>query len=219
MTMRIKYYRLGSSLALIRSNGLPSATNCGFLPILSRNRWPIAPGAVHQRARYLSSRIDHNHEPSPLSEKQPEIFYTALASALTPFIFVIEAPLTMSARTALALAALGTSSAAIELTTTNTFLRERRTTVFNPQFLQPTSRLFATWELPETFTADIEPGGQRSDGNAEIVAVTRDASGSLLGQWEIEWHETSGKLVGVVRKSGKIVQHFNVHEELLDKNS
>ncbi|KAG9086429.1 hypothetical protein FRC06_003092, partial [Ceratobasidium sp. 370] len=185
----------------------------------------------------MSSRLNYGPSSGPPNEDKSDIFYTGplsatfrnlklfslssltLASALTPFIFIIEAPLTLSARIALAATALGTSisstaligwcgkpyvvsmrrlsdSEAIELTTTDTFLRERRTTVFNPKFFQPTSRPFATWELPEAFTADIEPGGQRSNGSAEMVAVTRDTSGNVLGRWEIEWHEESRRLVG-----------------------
>ncbi|KAF8608298.1 hypothetical protein BDV93DRAFT_466603 [Ceratobasidium sp. AG-I] len=194
---------------------------------------------------------------SALVKEKSEIFYTGplsttfrnlkifslssltLASALTPFIFIIDAPLSLSARIALAITALGTSlsstaligwcgkpyvismrrqpgSDAIELTTTNTFLRERRTTVLDPRFFQPTSRPFATWELPQIFTADIEPGGQRSDGTVEPVAITRDASNKVLGRWEILWHEDSGRLIGTLRRSGQVIRHFNVHEELLD---
>ncbi|KAG8686005.1 hypothetical protein FRC08_012788, partial [Ceratobasidium sp. 394] len=207
----------------------------------------------------MSSQLNHNPSPGPLNEGKHEIFYSGplsstfrnlkifslssltLASALTPFIFIIEAPLTLSARIALAATALGTSisstaligwcgkpyvvsmrrlpdSEAIELTTTDTFLRKRRTTVFSPQFFQPTSRPFATWELPDTFTADIEPARQRSNGGVEVVAITRDTSGKILGQWEIEWREESGRLVGTIRKSGQTIRHFNVHEELLDSS-
>lgn len=183
-----------------------------------------------------------------------------LTSALTPFIFIIDAPLSLSARIALAITALGTSlsstaligwcgkpyvvsmrrqpgSDAIELTTTNTFLRERRTVVLDPRFFQPTSRPFATWELPLNFTADIEAGGQRSDGTLEPVAITRDTSNRVLGQWDVLWHEDSGRLNGTLRKSGQAIRlvyrhnrvhdhydidklhpgrHFNIHEELLD---
>ncbi|KAG9127704.1 hypothetical protein FRC07_010627 [Ceratobasidium sp. 392] len=199
----------------------------------------------------MFSRANHRSDSGPPNRQEPQMLYAGplsatfrnlkifslssltLASALTPFIFIIEAPLTLSARIALAVTALGTSwcgksyvismrrlpgSDALEFTTTDTFLRERRTTVFSPQFLQPTSRLFATWELSETFTADAEPGGKRLNGSVETVAVTRDSSGSLLGQWEIEWHEESGRLAGTVRKSGHTIRYFNVHEELLNSS-
>ncbi|QRV98114.1 transmembrane protein [Ceratobasidium sp. AG-Ba] len=164
-----------------------------------------------------------------------------LAVTLTPFIFIIEAPLSLSARIALAATALGTSASstaligwcgkpyvismrrvpdsnAVELITTNTLLRERCTTVFDPQFLQPTPRPFATWEIPNTFTADLEPGGKRSGGNIEMITITRDTSGSVLGQCNIEWKEEEGKLVGTVQRSGDPIRHFNVHEELLDSS-
>jgi hypothetical protein len=196
---------------------------------------------------HTSPQATQNHGSSTLGSDSSQIFYTGplsttfrnlkifslssltLASALTPFIFIIDAPLSLSARVALAATALGTSlsstaligwcgkpyvvsmrrqsgSDAIDLITTNTFLRERQTTVVDPRFFQPTSRPFATWELPETFTADVEPGGQRSDGTTELVAVTRDAFGNVLGQWDVEWHEKSGQLVGTVRKAGKTIR-------------
>lgn len=189
---------------------------------------------------------------SPLKDEKLETFYTGplsatfrnlkifslssltLASALTPFIFIIDAPLSLSARIALAVTALGTSlsstaligwcgkpyvvsmrrqpgSDAIELITTNTFLRERRTTVLDPRFFQPTSRPFATWELPQSFTADVEPGGQRSDGKIEPVAITRDASNRVLGQWDVLWHEDSGRLTGTLRRSGQAIRLAYYH--------
>ncbi|CAE6417940.1 unnamed protein product [Rhizoctonia solani] len=163
----------------------------------------------------------------------------SLASALTPFIFIIDAPLSVSARIALAVTALGTSisstaliawcgkpyvvsmrraqgSDAVELTTTDVFLRERRTTVLDPRFFQTTSRPFATWELPESFTADPEPTAQRAAGSAEPVAVTRDSSGDIVGRCVIEWNAKDGQLFGLMREEGYAIRHFNVHEELLE---
>ncbi|CAE6487626.1 unnamed protein product [Rhizoctonia solani] len=162
----------------------------------------------------------------------------SLASALTPFIFIIDAPLSISARIALAATALGTSisstaligwcgkpyvvsmrkalgSGAIELITTDVFLRQRCTTVLDPRFFQSTSRPFATWELPESFTADSDPNSQRIAGFVESIAVTRDSSGNIIGQCVVEWNERDGQLFGVMREEGRAIRHFNVHEELL----
>ncbi|KEP48129.1 putative transmembrane protein [Rhizoctonia solani 123E] len=162
----------------------------------------------------------------------------SLASALTPFIFLIDAPLSLSARIALAAAALGTSlssttliawcgkpyvvsmrrapgSDAVELTTTDVFLRERHTTVLDPRFFQSTSRPFATWEIPESFTADSDSNSQRSAGSVEPVAVTRDGLGNIVGQCVVQWKERDGQLSGVMRVEGGAIRHFNVHEELL----
>ncbi|KAH7334830.1 hypothetical protein B0J17DRAFT_601669 [Rhizoctonia solani] len=163
----------------------------------------------------------------------------SLASALTPFIFIIDAPLSASARIALAATALGTSisstaliawcgkpyvvsmrktpgSDAVELITTDAFLRQRSTTVLDPRFFQSTSRPFATWELPESFTADSNPDSQRLAGSTEPIAVTRDSSGNVIGQCVVEWNERDGQLFGVMRQEGCAIRHFNVHEELLE---
>ncbi|ELU42076.1 hypothetical protein AG1IA_03899 [Rhizoctonia solani AG-1 IA] len=156
----------------------------------------------------------------------------SLASALTPFIFIIDAPLSLSARIALAVTALGTSisstaliawcgkpyvvsmrrksgSDAIELTTTNVFLREQYTTILDPRFLQPTSRPFATWELPESVTTDLDCSGKRVAGSAELIALTRDRLGNVVGKYTVEWSEKDGQLSGAVRKEGSPIRYVN----------
>lgn len=153
----------------------------------------------------------------------------SLASALTPFIFLIEAPLTLSARLALAATALTTSisstaliawcgkpyvismrrapeSNTIELTTTDIFLRERRTIVLDPRFFQPTSRPFATWEIPESFTADYDPTVKRLAGSVEVIAVTCDGSGRVVGQCNAKWTEGDGRLDGVLHQEGLTIR-------------
>ncbi|CAE6448138.1 unnamed protein product [Rhizoctonia solani] len=107
-------------------------------------------------------------------------------------------------------------SDSIELTTTDVFLREQCTTVLDPRFLQPTSRPFATWELAESVTADLDSNPQRAAGSVEPIALTRDASGNVVGQYVVEWSEKGGQLSGIIQKKGRPVRHFNVHEELLE---
>ncbi|KAJ1306129.1 hypothetical protein OPQ81_010840 [Rhizoctonia solani] len=104
----------------------------------------------------------------------------------------------------------------VELTTTDVFLRERRTTVLDPRFFQSTSRPFATWELPQSFTADPDPSVRRAAGSTEPIAITRDASGNIVGRCVVEWNEKDGQLFGVMREEGRAIRHFNVHEELLE---
>jgi hypothetical protein len=197
-----------------------------------------------------TSPEQQNFQAGAPASNEPEIFYRgplsatfrnlklfsltslSLASALTPFIFIIDAPLSLSTRLGLAAAALGTSASstaliawcgkpyvvsmrrkpksnAIELTTTDIFMRERRTTVLDPRFLQPTSRSFATWEIPESFTADHEPGTQRFAGSVEPIVVTCDGSGNVVGQCTVKWSEMGDHLAGVLHKQGSAIRYAN----------
>ncbi|CAE6464305.1 unnamed protein product [Rhizoctonia solani] len=106
-------------------------------------------------------------------------------------------------------------SDAVELTTTDVFLRERHTTVLDPRFLQATSRPFATWEVPASFTADSDPESQRAAGSAESITITRDDTGNVIGRCVVKWTERDGRLSGVLHEEGRAIRHFNVHEELL----
>ncbi|KAG8704436.1 hypothetical protein FRC11_009892, partial [Ceratobasidium sp. 423] len=206
------------------------------------------PRATLTRCFHITSyTVQQRHDLETTASEKTDVFYRgplsttfknlklfsltslSLASALTPFIFIIDAPLSLSARIALAATALGTSvsstaliawcgkpyvvsmrrapgSGAVELTTTDVFLRERRTIVLDPRFFQTTSRPFATWELPESFTADPEPTVRRIAGFAEPVAVTRDSSGNVVGQCVVEWNAKDGQLFGTMREEGHAIR-------------
>jgi hypothetical protein len=97
----------------------------------------------------------------------------------------------------------------LQMTTMTLFLSPRITTVYDRTFLVETKRAFAKWELAETVTA---PSQDAKRATEETIAETRDALGTVLGRWIVTWGE-DGK--GTCRAVGKVVRHFNVHEELL----
>ncbi|KDQ20075.1 hypothetical protein BOTBODRAFT_170092 [Botryobasidium botryosum FD-172 SS1] len=169
-----------------------------------------------------------------------------LATLVSPFMLLIESPMPTSARLALAATAITTSGlsttlvgwcgapyvsamwklpdvprdGAVEMATRTVFLREMRTRVVYPAFLKPSARPFAKWELAKE-VVDVEVlDAEGKAGTEEIVAETRDVKGRVVGKWVVRWRkageEWSQGLVGECRAEGKIVRHFNVHEELLD---
>ncbi|KAH9855970.1 hypothetical protein C2E23DRAFT_559102 [Lenzites betulinus] len=109
-------------------------------------------------------------------------------------------------------------AAVVEMTTLTLGLHKRLTTVYDTAFLVPTSRPFATWELATAFQlADSEVQAARAEGripNEETVAETRTVGGGLLGRWIVSWDEHG---VGTCKEVGKVVRHFNVHQELLSR--
>lgn len=119
----------------------------------------------------------------------------------------------------------------IEANTLTWRLRPLQTTIFEPSFIRPTSRPFASWELPlEPGAGTIAlPSATQPDGQAQqrlLVAETKDLkSGRIVGKW---WAEavpgTSSKSASAesgfqqeVRcvAEGRPATHFQVHEELL----
>ncbi|KAF8305927.1 hypothetical protein DL93DRAFT_2089146 [Clavulina sp. PMI_390] len=115
---------------------------------------------------------------------------------------------------------------AIEMTSKNLFLRDLRTQVYDPVVLGPTNRLFATWELqshivvpaPSTSSNASTGASLRAAGNKEVMARTIDEKGVVRGEWSVQWEcdpNDDGMLVGTATQSGKVLRHFNVHEELL----
>jgi hypothetical protein len=165
-----------------------------------------------------------------------------LSAALTPFIFVIDSSLPTPARIALALTAIGTSGSstalvgwcgapyvssmsrlsgaatagrdgAIQMITNNMWLQGRKTSVFDPRFLKPTSRPFAKWELAKVVEVEYD---NAMEGKEQVIAETTDNNGRVCGQWLVKW-ESSGaaaepgtvptSLVGHCRAEGRMVRY------------
>ncbi|KAI0295196.1 hypothetical protein BC826DRAFT_878954, partial [Russula brevipes] len=127
----------------------------------------------------------------------------ALASSLSPFIFIVESSLPSTARAALAATALATSGvstalvawcgrpyttahshshshnenapAGIELTTLTLALAPRRTRVYDPAFLCDTTRAFARWEL--ALRVQLPPEEEEGAPAAAAAAVAAPAAG------------------------------------------
>jgi hypothetical protein len=152
-----------------------------------------------------------------------------LSFTLTPFLFIVESALPLSARFALAGTALATSGistalvswagkpyvtrlarlpdgAGVDMRTLTLALRERATRVYDTTFLIETKRPFAKWELAETVALD-KAGAHPlpTAGTEETVAETVDvASGAVVGRWIVRWGEGG---VGTCRETGKVVRY------------
>ncbi|KAI0724694.1 hypothetical protein C8Q72DRAFT_653989 [Fomitopsis betulina] len=167
----------------------------------------------------------------------------ALTASLTPFIFMIEtaSSLPLSGRFALAGVALATSGVStglvawagkpyvtklrwietgpgVEMTTLTLRLREQTTRVYDTAFLAPATRPLATVELAEAsqLPADeIEEGKKHGSlPREETIAETMTPGGVVVGRWIVQW---DGEGKGTCRAVGKVVKHFNIHQELLDR--
>ncbi|SNX82732.1 uncharacterized protein MEPE_01438 [Melanopsichium pennsylvanicum] len=126
----------------------------------------------------------------------------------------------------------------MEINTISWRLQSRKTLIYQPTFLRPTSRPFAAWEItnsPPPLTLD--PSTARIDQEfviRKVVAETFDVkSGSKLGSWIVKYntntftnsnHDLHGdvdgsyKLQGNMETIGKPIRYFNVHEELLGQD-
>lgn len=149
-------------------------------------RW-ISTSAVHQQTtpvqKHSDPRQDYQvcyHGPLTQTFRRLKLFSLsslALSSVMTPFIFIVESSLPISARLILAATALGTSSIStvlvgwagapyvvtlrrllpaenggidgIEMTTLTLTLSKLTTRVYDTDFLVDTRRPFAKWELPK----------------------------------------------------------------------
>jgi len=104
------------------------------------------------------------------------------------------------------------------MTTLTLRLRERITRVYDTAFLVPATRPLATFDLAEAFQLQAEEVDQcKKEGTLpreETIAETLSPHGTVVGRWIVRWDE-NGK--GVCRPVGKVVRHFNVHQELLDR--
>ena len=161
-----------------------------------------------------------------------------LASTLSPVILLAPGDISLAGRIGLATTAMATSgvstaliawigqpyvgrmrliaapkesgSPCIEADTVSWRLQPQITTIFDPSFIRPTSRPFATWELTNTPPAATQTG-------TRVVAETVDVkTGKVVGQWIAKYTDEAGVVRGSVETIGKPVRYFNVHEELLD---
>ncbi len=140
-----------------------------------------------------------------------------LAAALTPVIFIVEAPIPTSARAALALTAVvasGSSTALIAwcgapyvqsirhlapsapstgvaMSTKSFWMKDLHTEIYDTTFLGQTTRAFAKWELVSLIR--MQRTVARQPGTQEIVARTRDKAGKVLGEWVIDWNADDSK--------------------------
>lgn len=109
---------------------------------------------------------------------------------------------------------------AVEMVTYTFALRKRVTKVYDTSFLIPAERPFASWRLAKTmlFTNEELENKIPEDGKEETVAETSGEDGKVLGRWIVKWavHPEHGSVVGDCRAVGKVVQVFNVHEDLLE---
>lgn len=159
-----------------------------------------------------------------------------LITCLSPVLFVIEAPgIPFSARLAMAGTAIVTSAAstaligwvgapyvvsmrkvpqentssheAVEMSTKTLLLKDLKTTVYDPTFLGPTTRPFATWELKgraSANAADVSTAGE------QIIARTVDVSGKVVGEWRVKWvlnESNPDHAVGTAVPSGKVLRY------------
>ncbi|EAU91262.1 hypothetical protein CC1G_06897 [Coprinopsis cinerea okayama7 len=165
-----------------------------------------------------------------------------LTTVFSPFIFVVESSLPNSARIALATLAVGTSGFStslvawcakpyvtklrrytpegedgeiLELTTRNLLLKDRITTVYDPEFLVETRRPMAKWELAKTVVLPqtrVASEGNDLVGKQETVAETRDEHGKLIGRWVVEWKE-GGE--GHCHQAGYVVRYCSIRWSLV----
>ncbi|GAC96898.1 hypothetical protein PHSY_004482 [Pseudozyma hubeiensis SY62] len=175
-----------------------------------------------------------------------------LATILTPILLLAPGEISLIGRMGLSLTALATSGVStaliawigtpyvssmrlvsiasqepvMELDTVSWNLRARKTLVYEPTFLRPTSRPFASWEITNTPPA-ITTGGVEGMVEKKIAETFDVKTGKSLGEWIVKYNsevkqkaEQAGewKTVGKVEVKGKPTRYFNVHEELLDEH-
>ncbi|KZT60784.1 hypothetical protein CALCODRAFT_480446 [Calocera cornea HHB12733] len=164
----------------------------------------------------------------------------ALSITLSPFIFLMPAPLPTGARIALAASAVGASGFStlliawasrsyvniirregekgMRLESADWLLRRITTTVWDTSVIRASGRPFASWELPDELYP--EEGKTVHEGETAVLAKTEDWKGRLQGQWIVEYKkDAAGKLVGKCRGQGRIIRHFNVSDELVDSTA
>jgi hypothetical protein len=156
----------------------------------------------------------------------------ALATMVTPLMFLIESSIPAGGRAVLGVAAMSTSSLStaliawagssyvtrlkvdeggrrLEFTTTTIFLRSVRTVVYDPLFLEATEHYFVKVRLRNTIRipmAEVERQGMKlEDGQEETVAETLDPSGNVKGWWAVKWRqEGDAGFVGECRGVGNV---------------
>jgi len=164
-----------------------------------------------------------------------------LASALTPFMFLIESTLPFSGRVFLATTAMATSGistglvawcgspyvtsirrvkiddgddagTALQFETLTLFLRRKRTTVYDTSFLTEAKRPFAKYELAIDVVMK-DAGRAGPPGAEETIAETMDEKGAVLGRWIVRWNKDGTR--GTCHGHGRVARYFNVDDGFL----
>jgi hypothetical protein len=156
----------------------------------------------------------------------------ALATMVTPLMFLIESSIPAGGRAFLGIAAMSTSSLStaliawagssyvthlkvdeggrrLEFTTTTIFLRSVKTIVYDPIFLEENADYFIKVRLRSAIRipmAEVERQGVKlEDGQEETVAESLDSSGNVQGWWAVRWRrEGDAGFVGECRAVGKV---------------
>jgi hypothetical protein len=147
----------------------------------------------------------------------------ACTTLFSPFLFVLDSSLPFIAQASLAGTVLTTTvistalvgwtgqpyvtslrrtldGTGLEMQTASIKLNKLTTTVYDPAFLAPTRRPFASWQLAQTVRM---PATAPTPGTEETVAETRDEKGEVRGRWIVTWGE-GGE--GTCRESGKVLR-------------
>ncbi|KIM31537.1 hypothetical protein M408DRAFT_327714 [Serendipita vermifera MAFF 305830] len=166
-----------------------------------------------------------------------------LATMVTPFMFLIESSIPAGGKAILGITAMSTSSLStaliawagssyvtglrvddggrrLEFTTTTIFLRNIKTVVYDPMFLEPAEEYFIKVRLRRSIRipmAEVERQGMAlSDGQEETVAESLDPSGNVKGWWAVRWRrEGEAGFVGECREVGKIRSGFNIDPDVI----
>lgn len=112
----------------------------------------------------------------------------------------------------------------LEIATLSWHMRSLKTTVYAPSLLRPSTRAFASWELPTTpppLTID-DPQSVGAHTVSSLVAETVDVSrGKVVGRWWARWRITPSEdagpasFTGTCECEGKPVRYFYVDESRL----
>ncbi|KAJ1034557.1 hypothetical protein NDA18_001413 [Ustilago nuda] len=117
----------------------------------------------------------------------------------------------------------------MELNTVSWRLKRQKTLVYEPHFLRPTSRPFASWEI----TNSPPPLALSQAEGKEVVKKVAETfdwkTGASLGVWSVKYTRQAQqkgqgeaaepyKMVAKTEVAGKPNRYFNVHEELLGQD-
>lgn len=156
----------------------------------------------------------------------------ALATMVTPIMFLIESSIPVGGKAVLGITAMSTSSIStaliawagssyvtqlqvdeggrrLQFTTTTMLLRNIKTVVYDPMFLEPAEEYFIKVRLRNSIRipmAEVERQGMKlSDGQEETVAESLDSRGDVKGWWAVKWRkEGDAGFVGECRGVGKV---------------
>jgi hypothetical protein len=120
----------------------------------------------------------------------------------------------------------GEQKPAIQAYTTDWRLQKLQTTVYEPALFRPTSRPFATWELPVTPPSMALQAQAGVQSVTRLVAATRNVkTDQVIGRWWARWTRDTPTKEGSIwvsdgqcTEEGKVIRHFSIHENLLDED-